>query len=390
MTRPAEFRTNIVLVFMRPRHQAQRMKMNGIYMSAIERGWQIQSVDEVFSPSRLKKLIGAFRPLGCLIDASAYPKDGFRRFNLPKVPVILLGKDSSGLWRRLDCTAQNTKAPAVAAVRRFRELGLGSFTFIGDPDRAFWSVERGRHFRTAVRSWTHCAYEGPSAEKPDGFKALCRHLTALERPFGAFLAADYLAVPFYAAVAKTGLVIGKDLFVIGVDDDELICKSLSPALSSVSLDFTRAGRDAIVLLDERLKDPARPPQCRIYGTLGVTSRASSTKPLSDPRLNRGRTFIQEHGCEAIDATDVAGAMNCSRRLAEKLFKEHLGRTILDCIRQTRLEKAKSLLEHADYAIDQVPAMCGYGSLAHMKAYFREQTGMTMRDWRKRTKVINKV
>ena len=35
-------------------------------------------------------------------------------------------------------------------------------------------------------------------------------------------------------------------------------------------------------------------------------------------------------------------------------------------------------------------MCGYGSLAHMKAYFREQTGMTMRDWRKRTKVINKV
>ena len=44
MTRPSAFHTNIVLVFMHTRHQSQRMKLNGIYMAAIERGWQIQPI----------------------------------------------------------------------------------------------------------------------------------------------------------------------------------------------------------------------------------------------------------------------------------------------------------------------------------------------------------
>lgn len=390
MTRPSAFHTNIVLVFMHTRHQSQRMKLNGIYMAAIERGWQIQPVDETFSPSRLRDLIRTFHPLGCLIDASAFPKKGFRRFNLPQTPLVLLGQDSTRLWRQLDCTSQNTKAPTIAAARRFRELGLGSFTFIGDPDKVFWSVDRERHFASAVRSWTYCAYEGPNAEKQNGLKALCHHLASLERPFGAFLAADYLAGPFYAAADKAGLTIGKDLFVISVDNDELICKSLSPDLSSVSLDFTRAGRDAIVLLDQRLRDPIRPPQHLTYQTIGVIDRASSTRQMPDPRLDRALAFIRDRGCEKIGSEDVARGMKCSRRMAEKLVRKHLGRTILDCIRQTRFEKAKLLLATTGLAIDVISLMCGYKSLCHLKVYFRQQTGMTMRDWRKRHQTLRSI
>ena len=378
----------IVIVFIRQRHQSQREKTNGIYSAAIRRGWQIQPVDSVFDPATFREQKRTWSPLGCLIDDSALPYEGTLPQRIAKnellgVPTVLLGRDATRKRQVFDCSVQNTRGPAIAAVQIMRKIGISDFAYVGDPNRPMWSIERGRYFAKATKTW-HCqAYDGADPGSPAGQEELTGWIRNLHRPSGILLGADHLAMPFYTAVKRTGLSIGKDLFVVGVDDDERLCTTLSPSLTSVKPNFFMAGYNGIEILAHRLDNPSLPPQYVTYEAKEIVRRASTVRQLSDKRISAGLLYITDHGQERISSEDVAREMGCCRRLAEKLFLRHTGKSILNTIREGRLEKAKSLLENTNYPIDNIPTMCGYHSLPHFKIYFQEQTGMTMRDWRKR-------
>ena len=81
--------------------------------------------------------------------------------------------------------------------------------------------------------------------------------------------------------------------------------------------------------------------------------------------------------------DVVRHMGCSRRLAELRYKENMGRSILSEIRTVQLEHAKVLLAQRDIPLKVLSDMCGWNSPASLRSYFAEQTGMSMREWRKR-------
>ena len=379
--------SGVVLTFIRQKYQSQREKISGIYSAAIERGWQIQPVDEGFDAARFKALRKLWSPIGCLVDDSAMPRRAGRPLRLAKaallgVPAVILGRDLSRAEQVFDCSAQDGRDPALAAARALRELGLEQFVFLGETSRPNWSEERRRHFADSVRPLRLKAYRGADPATVRGQGALAAFLREIPRPFGVLLAADHLAMPFYSAVGRAGLTIGRDLFVLGVDNDEMICTSLSPKLTSVHPNFFRSGRNAVELLDRRIRNPSLPPQYVTYGTLEVVRRASTARLLADRRVSAGLAFIADHGTGRITAADVAASMNCCRRMAEKLFRRHTGESILGALRDMRLERAKSLLANTSFPVDAIPPMCGYDSLPHFKTYFRQQTGMTMRDWRK--------
>ncbi|MEQ8965662.1 MAG: LacI family DNA-binding transcriptional regulator [Azospirillaceae bacterium] len=72
-----------------------------------------------------------------------------------------------------------------------------------------------------------------------------RALLALDRPPTAiFCANDLMAVGSYEALKEAGLVVGRDVSVIGYDDQE-IAKHLSPPLSTVLLPHGDMGRWAV-------------------------------------------------------------------------------------------------------------------------------------------------
>ena len=380
--------SGIVIVFIRQQHQSQREKTNGIYSAAIRRGWQIQPVDSVFDPATFRDQKRIWSPLGCLIDDSALPYEGALPRRIAKnellgVPTVLLGRDSTRRRQVFDCSVQNTRGPAIAAVQILREIGISDFAYVGDPNHPSWSIERGRHFAKATETWQCQTYGGADPSSPTGQAELTAWIHDLHKPSGVLLGADHLAMPFYAAVKRTNLTIGKDLFVVGVDDDERLCTTLSPSLTSIKPNFFKAGYNGIEILAQRLEDSSQPPQYVTYEAKEIVRRASTFRQMSDKRVSTGLLYITEHGQERISSEDVAREMGCCRRLAEKLFIRHTGKSILNTIREGRLEKAKSLLENSDYPIDDIPLMCGYHSLPHFKVYFREQTGMTMRDWRRR-------
>jgi len=88
---------------------------------------------------------------------------------------------------------------------------------------------------------------GPDAE--DAYAVALKLLS--EHPLdGVFCANDRIAMGTYEAARELGLRIPEDLSVVGFDNQEIIAKSLRPALSSVALPFREMGeRGAQLLMD---------------------------------------------------------------------------------------------------------------------------------------------
>ena len=377
-------RQNIVLLFVKPQFHSHRERISGVYSAAIERGWLIQQISEIPTGERIAECIRLWNPIGCLVDPSVMTsKLDARVFR--QLTTVLMGRGDAQLpWERFNCSFLDCRKPAEKAFETLKDLTPGSFAFVGDPALPYWSIERGQLFKAIVpKNASFSEYTIPDPNTLRGRKTMVKWIRSLPLPCGCFLAADHLAAPFYAAAYETGLKIGTDLPTIGLDNDERICQSLTPSLTSIQIDFFQSGVDGIRLLEKRLSNPDSPPAIATYGVLGVVRRASTATTYKDGRVTKAMLAITERGCEKISVGDIADVMGCSSRLAEKLFRLHTGISILDAIRKVRLEKAYTLLRNRAVPIDAIPFQCGYAaSPAYLKTYFRRTTGLTMREWRK--------
>lgn len=382
MFKPSLVSNKVVLLFIKPRFVSQRERIAGVYNAATRLGWQVQPVNRTPDAATVRECTDTWHPAGCLVDQSALSgrlaKSTFRG-----MPVALLGRDSTRGTQVFDCVHQNLNDPAVLAADELKRFGVKGFAYIGDQAKPPWSMERGELFRTAVGDAPFFEYRGEDPKTVRGRNEMAKWLRMLPKPCGVLLAADHVAPAFYAAASTAGLKVGSDLPTVGVDDDEQICRNLSPSLSSVKLDFFQSGVDAVAVLDRRMRYPQQPIETVRYPSLGIVRRASTTTVFPDGRMRRGMAFITEHGCEKISVDDVAAAMGCCRRLAMLLFRKHAKTSILDAIRDVRIEKSFLLLRNKSVAIDAVPFKCGYAaSPSTFKTHFKRVTGMSMREWRR--------
>jgi len=108
-----------------------------------------------------------------------------------------------------------------------------------------------------------------------------RELFALpEPPTAIFASCDAHARDAYAALGRLGLMVPKDVSVIGFDDDPLAA-SLAPQLSTIAQPFAEMGRVAFALLQQRMQDPACAVEHRRV-PVRLVSRASLAAPRSTP------------------------------------------------------------------------------------------------------------
>lgn len=82
-----------------------------------------------------------------------------------------------------------------------------------------------------------------------------------EPPTAVFASCDAIARDVYAALGRMGLMVPRDVSVVGFDDDPL-ASSLMPGLTTVSQPFQDMGREAFALLHRRILDPSCPVEHR--------------------------------------------------------------------------------------------------------------------------------
>ena len=267
-----------------------------------------------------------------------------------------------------------------------------AYAFVSTRVPAEWAEERGESFRQTVAAagGVFCGTfaSDPEAGLGEDRERLARWLASLPRPCGVFAAMDFRAREVAEACRSAGLSVPLDIAIVGVDDDETICESGSPTLSSVRPDFRGCGEAAVKSLALLMDAHGAAMQRRAvawYGARGVTVRASTRRlrPDCDVRVAAALEKIRREAADGIGADDVARSMGVSRRRAEMLFRP-TGRTIAAAICDAKLEQARQLLETTAMPIGRIAGECGFASPVYLAGLFKRRFGKTMREWRSST------
>ena len=231
-------------------------------------------------------------------------------------------------------------------------------------------IYRGRHRNS--RRWAHIQ------------KALCAWLVSLPKPVGLMAANDNRARQVLEGGRVCGLQVPEEVAVIGVDNDEVLCRLSSPLLTSIEQGAERIGYEAAALLDRIMSGKTSAKRRYVIDSEGVVTHLSTDViPVEDPQVAKAMSFIWEHACDGIKVPDVVAAVAASRSGLEARFKTALGRTLHTAIRDVQLERVKTLVTETNLAAKEIAASTGFKSVQHMSSLFRRAVGLPPAEFRRR-------
>jgi len=372
-----------ILFFQSTTSKSWRDKLKGVILFAQEQDWFVQVIGRYSTEKEIRQAIREWSPIGCLVDRAmshgAPPERLFRR-----IPTVYLDQETTRPSHCHPCLVHDSAATASLAISSLLSRGCRSYAYIGTGVGFHWDNERLVQFRKEA-----AATGTPLSLLP--LSGLKKSISALPKPCGILGANDEFAMKAYHAAKSAGLAIPDDVAIVGIDNDEIYCESVSPGLTSVEPDFEGAGyRLAQMLADEieRVRQGGGlsrgKPRVERYGPLRIVHRGSTAMPQDvGPRVRRALEYIRHHACdENIRLDMVIDEMNCSRRRATLLFKKETGRTILDEIHEQRFQKACDLLSRTKLPVSTVVAHCGYKSDSFLRKMFLIRTGLTLRGYRR--------
>ncbi len=113
-----------------------------------------------------------------------------------------------------------------------------------------------------------------------------------------------------------------------------------------------------------------------------TVRTTRSEDTGNVHVEKARRFIQTHLTQDISIDDIAEAAGISRYHLSRLFRENTGRTIVEYLRDERIDAAKELLVLTDNSIAEIAQLLRFCDQSYFIAVFRKSTGMTPNTYRK--------
>jgi LacI family transcriptional regulator len=201
-------------------------------------------------------------------------------------------------------------------------------------------------------------------------------------PLAIIASGAVIARHFADQCLKCGLLIPDDIAIISCQDDELVCGGITPALTSINCGFEDVGRVAVEMLANMLAGQDVPTMRRAKIDALITERRSTdVHPVDDRVVARALRFIWDHSHHAMTVVDVADATGMTRRSLERRFRSVLDQSINEKILESRVERAKRILEETDDPIKSVALAAGFSSCDRMGQVFGQHLGMTPTQYR---------
>ncbi|WP_339909975.1 XylR family transcriptional regulator [Symmachiella dynata] len=294
------------------------------------------------------------------------------------------------------------------ASNHFLERGFQHFAVVGHEGH-FYSEEREAGFRCVLQKKDHtCAsfYQRSDPRFPmevtplNAMRELQQWLSKLPTPVGIFTCRGLWGIQLTEICRLIGRRVPEDVAVVCVDNDEVLCESSRPSLSSITVPLERIGFEAATLLDRVLegkqlgglrshhatagKGKSRPgngwsPQIvpKLIPPTGVITRQSSDVfACEDPDVAAALRFIYKHAQRSINVADVLDEVPVPRRILEKKFRFKLDRGIAEQISLVRIERAKFLLASTSFTIAEVATQVGFTNVQYLSRVFRKKAGLT--------------
>lgn len=310
-------------------------------------------------------------------------------------PAVCIGND----WfdPRVPSFGGDHAAAARCAAEHLQKTGCESMMFLGY-EKSAGSKIRGDLFcklaaqtgKEAVHHPTPVLLSG-SLEDQEAIRSdtvLMELLGKLRKPIGVFVLNDMFATGFLLLCRQLGLAVPEAVRILGTGDTTL-AQMQDPQLSSVRVPRERLGQEMMAGL-HRILDGAPPPKApTLVGGAYVVARESTVGARDKvASIDEVRKFIDEHACAGVSIDQLVDLVGVSRRSFEQWFRQQIGHTPGDEISNVRVRKAKELLTRSELSMARIAAMVGFTESGAFSRFFRNETGESPRDFRKKSAAGN--
>ena len=279
----------------------------------------------------------------------------------------------------------NTTIGVKAATYLLERGSFRSFAFVSNHPDFRWSVLRRNAYvaHLAARGHTVHVFEDGGVRRDGDMdaEALARFLDGLKHPAAVFAAYDAVALHVVETCQAHGISVPKQIAVLGVDNDEVLCNFTHPTISSITVGHEELGFRAASILDTMMAGETPPPSPIIvpfpHNSTFVTERDSTRNiPPAGHLVRDILTFISRNAASNISVDDVVRHLGVSRRLAELRFRQIQGDSIGQAIIRARLEEVKRRLCARRQPLAAIAEACDFPSASHLAHFVKSHSGLT--------------
>ncbi len=295
------------------------------------------------------------------------------------LPTVVVGHRKTEFPGRVNVVTDSETIGRMGA-EHLLSCGFKHFAFCGYERTALenttWSEIRREFFckrirRAGFENPPQYALSGPGKDWSKEWHSLAHWLKALPKPLGLMACNDDCGQRVMEVCKLTGLMVPDLVGLIGADNDEVVCGLTDPPMSSIAINFERAGYEAASALNGLMRRSQLVPR-RITAAAShvVARRSTDFVAAEEPHLRKALRLIRDRARSGVTVDEVAESSGLSRRTLEKQFRKLLGRSVLDEIRRVRTDQIAQLLVETDLPVAHIADRLGFADTQHIARYFR--------------------
>ena len=253
----------------------------------------------------------------------------------------------------------------------FRGKGnFQTYAYVPDEPKSWWSTYRQRGFRMELsKHGQHCTtFRNVKSQ-------LGAWLSQLVKPAAILATNDITGTRILEACRMVDIDVPRQIAVLGVDNDEIVCNGVRPSLSSLHPNHVELARRAAQELERIMQGKKRTPSPILIPPIGIIERSSTQKiPPAGFLIKEALTYISEHATEGIAASDVAKHLKVSHSLLRLRFRTILKRSVRDQILDVRFAAVDHLLKTTRYSLEHIATKTGFSSANMLSHAYKTRFG----------------
>jgi len=300
------------------------------------------------------------------------------------VPAVIIGHSKTEVPNMVNVVTDSSAIGKIGA-EHLLNCGFKHFAFCGygnvsssplERESFTWSDLRKESFERRIRKAgfevnPYTVLSAGAATWREESRRMAAWLQSLPKPVGLMACNDDCGRQVIEACKLANLSVPDAVGVLGADNDEVVCGLSDPPMSSVAINFERAGYKAALILYRLLRGKRSVPlKITVPATHVVARRSTDFMAVIDPHVSKGLQFIRDHARENIMVLDISRAAGLSRRALEIKFRQEIGCSIHEYVRRVRTDQIVRLLVETDLPVGQIAETLGFSDVQHFARYFR--------------------
>lgn len=362
-----------------------RQILEGILAYSREHGpWQFHFE----TGERYEQGLGNGRRWGCAgIIALPRERHQVTRILQSRIPTVLINPPLPRGMRpalppqsHVTYVLRNQEDVGRTAANFFLERGFTDFAFVGTPEKASWCERRRLGFAARLKEANFgCTFfkgapEGVRANFDQEAVYLKAWLRSLKPGTALYTVRDRRALQILGLCLELGITVPDTIAVLGTDNDEVLCETATPSLSSIALDGQNAGRLCARLLDQHMHRQKVEPLVDLAYPRVVSRLSTDASQVADPFIARALAIVRADLSMRQSIRNIAEVLGLSERSLEMKARRTLGTTFKTEVNRIRLNEAVRLISNSDLPLQRIAEKCGYCNASHLGLAFRNAFG----------------